>query len=757
MIKRSKLRNLAVLMVLLGFSLQSERCLAQGTVEDYKRALALDTLYNKDKVLNAPSSFHWIADTTLCWYRNQGLEGTKYLLVDASNETQAEAFDHAKMAEGLQQIFDKPFEAYDLDLDDLELDLDSGKATFEIDSAKISVDLDSYEGKVVEIKESGGRNGRGYWGNSRDELENDPIESPDEKWEASIQDYNVVVKNKETEEEYQLSYDGTEGNYYSSYMEWSPDSRRLVANRIDPGEKNKIYFVESSPEDQLKPKLQEREYLKPGDEMTQRYPQLFDVVNKRHLEIPVNNILDQFTLNAVRWRKDGSGFTFEYNQRGHQSYKVFFVDTLGNLSTIINETSPTFIDYSGKKYRCDVEDTNEMIWASERDGWNHLYLYDGKTGKVKHQITKGKWVVRDVVHVDEANREIIFEASGLDKNQDPYFIHYCKIGFDGKNFTRLTQEDGTHEATFSDDYRYFIDQYSRIDKPPVTVLKSAVDGKELLALQSADIQKLEDNGWKRPEVFVSKARDGKTDIWGIIVRPSNFDPDQTYPVIEYIYAGPHSSFVPKSFRPYLWSMHGMAELGFIVVQIDGMGTSNRSKTFHDVCYKNLKDAGFPDRKLWIKAAAKKYPYMDTERVGIFGTSAGGQSSAGALVFHSDFYDVAISSCGCHDNRMDKIWWNEQWMGKMGPHYAESSNIVNAHQMEGNLMLILGELDDNVDPASTMQFVNALVKANKAFELVVIPGARHTSGGEYGERKRKDFFVKNLLGVDPPSWSEVYTD
>jgi dipeptidyl aminopeptidase/acylaminoacyl peptidase len=276
-------------------------------------------------------------------------------------------------------------------------------------------------------------------------------------------------------------------------------------------------------------------------------------------------------------------------------------------------------------------------------------------------------------------------------------------------------------------------------------------------LQQADISDLQAVGWKYPEVFKSKARDGQTDIWGIILRPSNFDPTKQYPIIEYIYAGPHSAFVPKDFRPYLWSMHSMAELGFVVVMIDGMGTSLRSKAFHDVCYKNLKDAGFPDRKIWIKAAAKKYPYMDIDRVGIFGTSAGGQNSAAALVFHSDFYDVAVSSCGCHDNRMDKIWWNEQWMGKMGPHYAACSNTVNADQMNGELMLIVGEVDDNVDPATTMQFADALIKANKKFELVVIPGAGHTGGGSYGERKRKDFFVKHLLGVDPPSWSKIYTE
>jgi len=274
-----------------------------------------------------------------------------------------------------------------------------------------------------------------------------------------------------------------------------------------------------------------------------------------------------------------------------------------------------------------------------------------------------------------------------------------------------------------------------------------------MELEKADIDDLLDSGWNMPEVFTAKGRDGKTDIWGIIYKPTVFEEGKTYPVIEYIYAGPHSSFVPKTFRPYHRSFSGLAELGFVIVQIDGMGTSNRSKAFHDVCWKNIKDAGFPDRKLWITAAAKKYPWMDISNVGIFGTSAGGQNAMAALLFHPDFYKVGVASCGCHDNRMDKIWWNEQWMGyPVGPHYAENSNVDNAHLLEGKLMLLVGEVDDNVDPATTLQVVDALIKADKEFELVMLPGMNHTSGGKYGERKRRDFFVKHILGHDPPEWN-----
>jgi dipeptidyl aminopeptidase/acylaminoacyl peptidase len=276
-----------------------------------------------------------------------------------------------------------------------------------------------------------------------------------------------------------------------------------------------------------------------------------------------------------------------------------------------------------------------------------------------------------------------------------------------------------------------------------------------MVIEKADITKLLETGIKLPEPFVAKGRDGVTDIWGVIVRPVNFDPAKKYPVIENIYAGPHGSFVPKNFKPVASGMHQLAELGFIVVQIDGMGTSNRSKAFHDVCWKNLKDAGFPDRILWIEAAAKKYPYMDINRVGIYGTSAGGQNAAGAVLFHPEFYKIAVASCGCHDNRMDKMWWNEQWMGwPVGEEYAQSSNVENAWRLKGKLLLMNGEMDNNVDPTSTMQMVNALIKANREFEYVFLPGVKHSNGGVYGERKRRDFFVKYLLDVNPPDWNMV---
>jgi dipeptidyl aminopeptidase/acylaminoacyl peptidase len=430
------------------------------------------------------------------------------------------------------------------------------------------------------------------------------------------------------------------------------------------------------------------------------------------------------------------------------------ISTAGEVRTIIEEQSPTFIDYSQKTYLHRLPETDQYLWSSERDGWNHLYLYDARTGESR-QVTRGKWVVREVDRVDAEKQQVWFRAGGIRPEQDPYHLHYCRVNFDGSGLVILTDGDGTHSIQPSPDGETFVDTYSRVDLPPVTELRSASDGALIAALASADASELLSAGWRMPERFVATGRDGETDIWGMILRPTNFDPEKKYPVIEYIYAGPHGAHVPKEFRSH-YGQQELAELGFILVMIDGMGTNHRGKAFHDVAWKNIADAGFPDRVLWIKAAAGKEPAMDITKVGIYGGSAGGQNAMRALLDHNDFYDAAVADCGCHDNRMDKIWWNEAWMGwPVDKSYEKSSNVVDAHKLEGKLLLVVGEADENVDPSSTLQVVDALIRADKDFEFLLVPGAGHGAlGNPYARRRMWDFFVRNLLEVEPRSTPDV---
>ena len=578
----------------------------------------------------------------------------------------------------------------------------------------------------------------------------DHFTSPDGRFRAFFRGDNLHLRNLINKEEFPLSRDGSAADQYKGRVWWSPDSKRVVALRTTNGSDRKVYYVESSPRDQLQPKLHSYDYRKPGDEIPVSKPQLFDSVERRHIAIEDTLYPNPWKISELRWMPDSSAFTFLYNQRGHEVMRVLSVEAKGGtVRSLVDENPDTFFCYSHKTFLRHLPKTKEILWMSERDGWNHLYLYDSVSGEPKGQITSGEWVVREVIRVDEKSRRIWFKAGGIIPDQDPYHIHYARVSFDGSGLTVLTAGDGTHKVEYSPDRRFFIDHWSRVDHPPVHELRDAETGKFICELETADIEDLKRTGWKPPQRFVAKGRDDETGIHGIIFRPSSHDPERSYPVIESIYAGPHSAFVPKEFRSY-HGMQALAELGFIVVKIDGMGTSHRSKEFHDVAWKNLGDSGFPDRIRWIKAAAAKDSSMDLDRIGIYGGSAGGQSSTRALLAHPDFYRVAVSDCGCHDNRVDKIWWNEQWMGwPIGPHYEEQSNVTQAHRLEGKLLLIVGEMDENVDPASTMQVVDALVRADRDFDMLVIPGAGHgAAGSKYGQRRQNDYFIRHLLGREP---------
>ena len=729
---------------------------AQGTLQDYKNLYDLRTR-TANKVFYSDVRPTWINASTF-WYERTTPQGKEYIKVESAKKKKSPLFDTRVLADALAQQSDKKVDGTRLNLESLRVSENGDTLQFGYDSVRWNYTLKDkklIKRETYDNRDRRNRSDRGGYRGSRDgQRGGRAISSPDGKMEAFLKDNNLYVRIKESKEEIALTQDGKPENSYSGYTQWSPDSKYLATMQIVPPKMRTLTLIESSPKDQLQPKILKRDYLKPGDTVAINVPCVFNVETKKMMKADNSIFPNAYSTEDIRWNEDSKAITFEYNQRGHQLYQVLEMDAAsGAIRTLINESSKTFVNYN-RHFRQDLKGGKEMIWMSERDNWNHLYLYDRATAKVKNQITKGEWYVREIIQVDEKKRQITFSANGMEKDEDPYFIHYYRINFDGSGLVKLTDGKGTHTAIFSKDYSYIIDTYSSVNVPPVSVLRDGKNGKLILELEKADISELLKTGWQAPEPFVAKGRDGKTDMWGVIYRPTNFDPSKSYPILEYIYAGPGSAYVPKSFSTMNGYMSYIAELGFIVVQVDCMGTSFRSKAFEEIIYKNLKDAGFLDRIPWIKAAAAKYPYMDINRVGIFGASAGGQNAMGAVLFHPEFYKAAYAACGCHDNRMDKIWWNEQWMGEIGPHYAESSNMVNAHLLKSKLMLVVGELDENVDPSSTMQVVNELIKANKEFELVVLPGVGHTMGESYGDHKRFDFFVKNLLNVTPPSWEEL---
>jgi dipeptidyl-peptidase-4 len=742
---------LAVLLVLVGPGLPSLQ--AQGTKADYERADRLEGL-TRGKVLRSRIEPHWFGDNDAFWYRNDLSEGRReFVLVDALAGKRELAFDHGQLAKALGEKLGKPLDAARLPLEAIEFVDGKAAIRFVAEAKYWKFTLASGELAKTEKFDLPRRRRLDPPSPRRGSRNSSPRSerSPDGKWSVVVRDSNLILTPQGGSEEFPLTTDGRADHYYEANVYWSPDSSRFVAWKTHPAEEHKVYLIESSPRDRVQPRLQTiDEYLKPGDRIKQSQPHLFDVATRKEISLNRDLFANPWSIDQLRWSADSRRFTFLYNQRGHQALRLIVVaaDT-GEVGTIINEESPTFIDYSSKQFVHYADKTDEIIWASERDGWNHLYLYDARTGDVKNQITRGSWLVRGVDRVDAETRHIWFRAGGIYPEQDPYYIHHCRINWDGGGLVILTAGNGTHEIEYSPDRRFILDSWSRVDQPPVTELRKAEDGSLICQLEAADWSALLVSGWKAPERFVAKGRDGETDIFGVIFRPTNFDARKKYPVIEQIYAGPQGAFVPKRFASF-YRLQSLAELGFIVVQIDGMGTNWRSKAFHDVCWKNLGDAGLPDRIAWMRAAAKDRPEMDLSRVGIYGGSAGGQNALGAVLTHGDFYKAAAADCGCHDNRMDKIWWNEQWMGwPVGPHYGEQSNVTLASRLTGKLLLTVGELDRNVDPASTMQVVNALIKADKDFELIVIPGGGHGSGeSPYGQRRRRDFFVRHLLGVEP---------
>lgn len=727
--------------------------LAQGTSTDYERASHWEE-QTREKLIAGDLKPFWLKDGSRFVYRiSLGDQKRSYTLVDPATKRKSAFLDLPTLAKALSDVLKQPIDAERIHIDD-----------FEITDADAPVSL-KYRGTwyrwTPADKTLAGISAPTTTSNATDDrdiadnLSPRMSRSPDGTIELTVRNGDLWIKTKDAEP-VALTTDGRPGEEYDANVFWSPDGKKFVAIRTRQGFDRKITLTESSPKEQLQPRYQTISYRKPGDDIENPQPRLFDVASLK--EIPIKNDLfdNPWELGRLHWDADSSRFLFYYNQRGHRVGRIIAIDAnTGAAKALVREEPGTFIDYANKTFYRYLEQSHEIIWMSERDGWNHLYLFDARDGSLKNQVTKGHWVVRRVISLDTAARTIEFEACGFDADQDPYFFHRFRINFDGTHLVRLTEGNGTHSVTVSPSGKYLIDQWSRVDLPPITTLRDRATGEKIMDLEKGDAKALVAMGWSMPQAFHTAGRDGKTPIYGIIIRPSHFDPAKKYPVIEDIYAGPQDFFVPKMF----WRFHRqmkLAELGFIVVQIDGMGTNWRNKAFLDVAWGNLGDGGFQDRKLWLKAAAKTEPAMDLSRVGIYGGSAGGQNAMRALIDHHDLYKVAVADCGCHDNRMDKIWWNELYMGWPIDQvkYDRASNTVNAGKMQGKLLLFVGELDSNVDPQSTIQLASALMKAKKDFELCLIPGAGHgCAETPYGQRKRMDFFVRNLMGVEPPA-SEI---
>ncbi|WYZ46257.1 hypothetical protein EsH8_IX_000482 [Colletotrichum jinshuiense] len=592
---------------------------------------------------------------------------------------------------------------------------------------------------------------------SQDELNEEKVENvaqdEAELPQLFVQDFNLWLRDIDKRETV-LASNGTEDHKYDrSKIFMSPNKKFVVAWQYTPEDDHKIHLREAAPKDQLEPRLNSIRYLKPGDRVRVDRPRLFSLESRSELPVDDKSFRNPYKLQDLGWSHDSSEYRFIFNERGHQHLRIIGINTEGVVRSLVEERSDTFIDYSSKLYVRVVEESDEIIWASERDCFNHLYIFSLIRGELVLQVTKGEWNVNSVVFVDEKKRQIWFQGYGMVSGQDPYYAHLARVNFDGTDLKVLTDGDGTHNWSLSPNNRYFVDTWSRVDSPPRSVLRDLMTGEQLVHLEGndSDLEEWLDNGWVSPERFTALGRDGETPIYGIIIRPSGYDPSRKYPILESIYAGPHDFHTPKEFSA-LSQQRKWSDQGYVVVQLDGMGTNWRSKKFHNICWKNLKDGGFPDRIAWIKAAAETRPWMDISRVGLVGASAGGQNAVAALLFHGGFYKAAVADSGCHDNRMDKLWWNEQWMGyPVDKSYEESSNTVHASKLTGALMLIVGELDDNVDPASTLQLVKALNDADKDYEFLLIPSGEHCCGRTKSALRRQEaFFRRHLRGTEEMS-------
>jgi len=692
---------------------------------------------------------NWIGESDRFWYRWKSLTGVEFVLVDPATGERRQAFDHSQLAAALSQATGTPCAAAHLPFDEIEFLDEGGSIGFEIDldgkGERWSIDPESY--CCTRIGESPA-------------VARDVLRSPDDQWEAFTRDHNIWVRSVSSGEERAITTDGTEKNDYGEHLlsplttggidhppppfiKWSPDSGKLLFCRVDQREAPQFHLVQSVPKDgSVRPVLHSFAYPLPGDEVLPlAYLHCADLTSGTVTALDTDPIEVQYHGPPVYgdglcWSADSETIYFLRQGRGYFRIDLSIVDAeTGAARIAISEESGTGIDPSVWRGTSNVRafaDGSRVIWYSQRDGWGHLYLYDAENGSLIRQLTAGDYEVSNVEQIDQAAGLVYFTAMGREANRDPYYGHLYRVSLESGEPELLTPEDADHTITFSPAGGCFIDSYSTVDEAPVILLRAA-DGSTICELERADISALEATGWRKPERFKTKARDGGTDVYGVLFRPSDLDPEAQYPVIDYIYGGPQAIQAPAAFADAarqrdknFWEAQSLAELGFLVVMIDGLGMPGRSKAQHDHSYRNLPDNGLPDHIAAMRQLADRYDYLDISRVGIFGHSAGGYASCRAMFAYPDFFKVAVSSAGNHDHRLDKATWVERYMGlPVGEHYVFSANQNHAENLKGKLLLIHGDMDENVHVASTMVVVDELIKANKDFDLLIMPNQPHS--------------------------------
>ncbi|MUP45587.1 S9 family peptidase [Gramella sp. BOM4] len=604
------------------------------------------------------------------------------------------------------------------------------------------------------------------------------VVSPNGEKAAFIKDWNLWMRDLKSGDSTQLTFDGQENYGYATdnagwrksdkpILLWSPDSKKIATYRQDQRHVNDMYLVTTNVGS---PELQKWKYPLPGDEEVIKIERVIIHTEEPKvvpMQIPADprrgTLCDDISCSGAfddnQWSKDSKQLAFVSSSRDHKSAKMRIADAeTGAVREVFEEKVATQYE-SGQgaiNWRF-LSDSNEIIWYSERDDWGHLYLYDSKTGDFKNQITKGDFVVTQLKLVNEKDRKLYFMANGREEGRDPYFSHFYSIDFNGKNLRLLTPEDGNHSVSISPDEEYFVDNYSQPDVPNVAELRN-MKGKLINTLEKADISRLKAIGWKAPKPVTVKSRDGKWDLYGLMFTPTHLDKSKKYPVVNYVYPGPQGGGVgSRSFYPSRRDHQALAELGFVVVVIDGTCNPDRSKSFHDACYGNMADNTLEDQISGIKQLAEKYPYMDLDHVGIWGHSGGGFATAAAMFKYPEFYKVGISESGNHDNRNYEDDWGERYIGLLEKdaegvsNYEKQANQNLAANLEGKLMLAHGAMDDNVPPYNTYLMIDALIEANKDFDLIIFPHARHGFGKDtyYMMRRRWDYFVEHLMGATPP--------